>query len=433
MFRKIAILFVVFLLLLGGEFVYAKDVYTLNRAVKEAISNSYIVKEAIQNQRAAIEKYKSSKANMLPKMSFAYNYTRLKDYPYSLAGPMRMKVGNRNNVDWNVMITQPIFTGFALTTQKEMAKLGINVRRIQRRQAILDIAENVKKAYFNILLAKKYLKVANEEVKNLKAHESDAEKFYKSGIIAYNDLLKSKVALANAVQNRVNMKNNLKLAISSFNIALRKNINADTDVVDVLSFKKRTFSLDNLINTAIRKRPAIRELNIKLRQSYLGVKLAKSSYYPDVSTFAEYEQTGKDVLADDNDFSNNHNLMFGVRVQWKLFEFGKRHFDVEEQYHKTFALQNKIDSIKDSVKLEVERALLDLNSSKQNIQTAKQALKQAEENYRITSLRYEQQLTTSTEVLDADSYLTQAQTNYYNALYGYNIALAKLKRAIGER
>ncbi len=433
MLRKMILIIALSVFILSTQTVFAKNVYTLREAVNEATSNSYIIKEAIQNEQAAWEKYKSAKANMLPKLSFSYNYTRLKDYPYIISQGIKIKAGHRNNINWNITITQPIFTGFALTTQKEMAKLGFDMSKIQKRQAILDVAENIKIAYFNILLAKKYLKVAKEEVKNLKAHENNSNNFYKTGIIPYNDLLKSKVALSNAIQNEVKAKNNLKLAISSFNLALRRKIDAPTKVKYVLTLRPYNTSLNELIQIAMRKRPVIRVLYKQLRQSYLGVKLAKSAYYPQISIFAQYQQTGKDMLANKNDSSNNHSASVGIQVNWNVFEFGKRYHDVEYQYHKMFALREKINSIKNNIKLDVESAFLDLNSSKQNVKTAKIALKQAKENYKITVERYKQQLATSTDVLDASSYLTQAETNYYSALYGYNIAMAKLKRAVGEK
>ncbi|MDY7037322.1 MAG: TolC family protein, partial [Thermodesulfobacteriota bacterium] len=64
--------------------------------------------------------------------------------------------------------------------------------------------------------------------------------------------------------------------------------------------------------------------------------------------------------------------------------------------------------------------------------TTIKAVEQAEENLRVSQERYKAQVTTSTEVLDAQTLLTQARTNYYNALYDHNLAKAKLLRAKGE-
>jgi len=81
----------------------------------------------------------------------------------------------------------------------------------------------------------------------------------------------------------------------------------------------------------------------------------------------------------------------------------------------------------------VKSAFVNLKVAEKNIQTAKESLTHAKENLRITNLQYQQQITTSTEVLDARTFLTQAETNYYSALYGYMMSMAELERAIGRK
>ena len=63
---------------------------------------------------------------------------------------------------------------------------------------------------------------------------------------------------------------------------------------------------------------------------------------------------------------------------------------------------------------------------------AQTAIEQAEENFRLNRELYDEQMATTTDVLDAQTLLTQAQNNYYNALNDYHIAKAKLERAIGK-
>ena len=73
-----------------------------------------------------------------------------------------------------------------------------------------------------------------------------------------------------------------------------------------------------------------------------------------------------------------------------------------------------------------------MREAEKSIATAKAAITQAEENYRITQDRFKEQLTTNTEVLDARVLLTRAQDNYYSALRTFNVAQAKLQRAMGR-
>jgi len=89
-------------------------------------------------------------------------------------------------------------------------------------------------------------------------------------------------------------------------------------------------------------------------------------------------------------------------------------------------------SLEDSIRLEVKTALLDLETAEKNIPTTKKVITQGEENLRVNNDRYKAQVTTITEVLDAQTLLTQARVNYYKALYSHNLARARLRRAIGS-
>jgi outer membrane protein TolC len=89
--------------------------------------------------------------------------------------------------------------------------------------------------------------------------------------------------------------------------------------------------------------------------------------------------------------------------------------------------------MENQIRLQVKSAVLDLDVARKNIRTAETALAQARENYRITDLQYRQQVVNSSEVLDARVYLTEAEKNYHEAaVYGYQNALARLERAVGQ-
>jgi outer membrane protein TolC len=87
----------------------------------------------------------------------------------------------------------------------------------------------------------------------------------------------------------------------------------------------------------------------------------------------------------------------------------------------------------DGLNLNIKQAMLDLEAADKNIAPTQKAVEQAEENLRVSEERYKAQVTTSTEVLDAQTLLTQSRMNYYNALYNHILAKAKLQRAIGEQ
>jgi outer membrane protein TolC len=407
--------------------------FSLKEAIEMAVSNNSLVKEAIEKQRAALQEKKAANREFLPKASASYSYTKLKDNPYAVFGPSKIVVGPEDNYYWNVSLTQPLFTGFALLTKQKMAGLGIEIKDLEKKQALLDVIKFTKVAYFNILLTKKFLMVANEAVGQLESHSEDAEKFYKQGMIPYNDLLKTEVALANALQNRVKAESNVEMAISSFNILIGIDMNTKTDIEDVLGIEPSIYDLNTLLDEAKRDRPELKMLYLTLEQSDKLIRLAKSAYYPQVALVASYEQSGDDPEATNNDYANAHNTSITLQAKWTFFEWGKKRAEVKKFYYNKLSMMEKVKGVEDSIMLEVKNAFLNIEVAQKNIQTARGSLIQAKENYRITNLQYQQQMTTSTEVLDARTFLTQAETNYYSALYGYMVSLAELDRAVGKK
>lgn len=101
-------------------------------------------------------------------------------------------------------------------------------------------------------------------------------------MIPYNDLLKSKVALANAVQNRVKAETNIEMAVSSLNTLLRIGVNKETEVEDILNIVPSPYNLENLIDKALSCRPELDALRIAVENADNAVRLARSSYYPEV-------------------------------------------------------------------------------------------------------------------------------------------------------
>jgi outer membrane protein len=90
------------------------------------------------------------------------------------------------------------------------------------------------------------------------------------------------------------------------------------------------------------------------------------------------------------------------------------------------------DKLLDGIRLEVKAAYLDLQSSAQKIEVAKTAVEQAEENLRLQRLRYREGVGTATEVLDAVTLLTTAESNSWKSLYGFRRAEAVLLNAAGR-
>lgn len=188
-----------------------------------------------------------------------------------------------------------------------------------------------------------------------------------------------------------------------------------------------------LSQQALKDRPIMQLLHVSLKQMGLSLKIAKSGVYPTVSMVGRYGRNGDDFSVTNNDYAHNATSSIAVQAEWKFFQGGKTRAETNRVRRKIRALKAGIEGYRNRVSEEMRNALLDCQVAGTNIDTAARALDQAKENWRITDLQYKQQVATSTDVLDARAFLTQADTNYFKALYGYLDAKAGLERAIGGR
>jgi len=104
---------------------------------------------------------------------------------------------------------------------------------------------------------------------------------------------------------------------------------------------------------------------------------------------------------------------------------------VREKETRLVQAKDAVVQVEDGISLEVKDAYLRLTEARDKIDVAKLAIEQAEENFRINQERFKEQVATATDVLDAQTLLTRAKSNYFNALSDYNIAWARLDRAMG--
>ncbi|MDX2480976.1 MAG: TolC family protein [Desulfuromusa sp.] len=408
-------------------------VLNLSEAVRITVENNAVVKAATENLKGAVYASGSAKADRLPKISANYAYTYLADAPYLQVNgmPPAVQIAHADQYHWDLTMIQPLFSGFALSTRHEIAKLGVKTKEKEKKQAILDVTKGVKSAYYNVLLTQKLLSVANETIESLRSHERDNQRFYDRGVIRLNDLLRSRVALSNAIQNRERAQAAVQMSLSDLNRWLAFDINRNTRIEDIETITPKVYHLDELIQTGMQNRPLLQVLQLSLETLENVTQLEKSGYYPQVALIGGYGQDGDNPQASNNNYSNEHNAWVAVQAKWTFFDSFKTKSKVSKAKADKGAFLQTIRSAEDGIRLEIKKAFLDLEVAEKNIETAKASLTQAEENLRITQLGYRQQAATSTEVLDARTDLTRAQTYYYVALYGYLEGVAALERATG--
>jgi outer membrane protein len=414
------------------------EIFTLEESINQAFRESPQLRAAQEAIQGAEFKQKQAKTGFFPKLGtqYSYNYqsqaqTITIQPQSSLIPEFTLATSTQNNYSFYVTLEQPIFTGLALTRTYELAGLGLDISRIKLEEERLSLASKVKDAFFNILGAQKRQMVAEQTVLQITDHVRVARDFYKVGLIPLNDLLKSEVQLADARQSLVRAGNIVLLAQSNFNSLLRIPLDRETKVEDILTYRVYSRDQEQCQAEALQKRPEIREIETQIDVAEKNVLLAKSEYSPQVSLQSRYIKLGDNPNVSGSPFVQSDNWDVTAVIKWNFWEWGRTHYLVQERIKQKEQVKESLIQIKDLIRLEVKEAYLTLRETEKNIAVAEKSIEQAEENFRINKIRYQEQVATSLEVLDAQTLLAQAKNNYYQALYAYNLAHSRLLKAMG--
>ncbi len=439
---RIIILFLaVFTFVLYSHPIYAEEPLTLEASIDIALKNSIVINIAKEGSKIATAQKKEAFTGFLPQFSTSYSYTRLNTAPYmkfvDVPPPLNMLngseliAGTQNNYNWAIEAKQPLFAGGGILANYQASIIGEDAAHLEETAKYQDVVQEVKIAYFNILRAQRIQDAARQSVEMLSAHRDVAQDYFNVGMIPKNDLLHAEVELANGKQALVRAKNAVELAKSSLNTVLKRKIFTPVEVVDILAYHPLNQSFEECLNVARQARPELKISSLHAEQAGKLVQVAQSDYFPTLSLVGNYSRFGDNPSVSGSDYQNQESWYVMGVASWNFWEWGKTKFKVDASKAKENQALEATKELNDQITLEIKNAYLILQETESQIIVWQKVIEQAEENFRISEERYKERVATSTEVLDAQTLLTKAKSEYANALGDYNVNYAKLQRAMG--
>ena len=333
---------------------------------------------------------------------------------------------------WQTSVTQPLFTGGRNTAGYLLAQLGVAAADIRRVQAREDLLLEVKRAYFGILASEKALEVAKASVVNLKSHLNVARNFFDVGMVPKNQVLEADVELARAVQQENTLARDVMVNKARLNLLLRRAVDAPVAVVDNLKHNPFPLILEDCLRLGLADRPEMKLGRNQVEASAKGVDLARSGLYPTVGLTLANTSTGNTPRAHGGWSSDDAGWSVAALASFNFWEWGRTKAEIEKSKVELNRSVDALSGLEDETKLDVTSSYQRLISDGLNIGVSAKAVVSAAEDLRMVNERYLEQVATNTEVLDAQTRHSQAQYDYYTALYNYNLAWAALERSLGR-
>jgi outer membrane protein TolC len=408
---------------------------SLKDAVELALKANLGIKRSQQEINAADAVRHSSMTKFFPTLGSSYNYVHRNQERTSpsLVTGKDIVTSPLDQYTFTTTLTQPVFTGFALINEYTLSELGLDRAEVSAKLTRQDVILDAQNAFFSVLKNQKLVEVAQQTVTSIASQKEVSENFYKVGLSPLNDLLQSQVQLANAQQQLTTAQNNLEIARTRFNTVLRRPVNAPVLLADEVGYTIFEERLDDCLDHASKNRLEIQVAELDIGIAEKQVKLSEKDYFPSINLTGTYARTGDDWEAHGGEgISDSAGWNVQATATWEFWQWGRTGYGRKEKLARLAQSKYKKSEITDTINLEVKSAYLRIKESEQNIVTIEKAVEQARENLRITEEQYKEQVATQTDVLVAQTLLTQTETNYYNALYDFKIAKAFLMRAIGK-
>lgn len=395
----------------------------LKGAVSTAIQNNRnirLAELALQQAEAAV---REAAAKKNPSLSYDWARSQVKS---ESKGSMKLD-GANHAYSQGLTVSWPIWTGGSVEGAIDAARYAEDVAHVDVYQTEAVTKLSAAKAYYQYLEAINLSDIANESVANLNGHLTNVKQQYDAGIVAKLDVLSSNVSLANAKQTSIAANNSRDVAEANLNNIMRLPMNTKLNPTDK-NFPEPTFdiTLDQAIAMGQKYRWELVKADYNVRIAKEQVRIAKAGYMPTVAVGGGYSWNTAGISG----FEKDDWSVRGT-VSWNLWDGGATDANIKKASLGLKSAEETLLQARETVELEIRQDYLNVLSAKEQIRAAEAAVEQAEEAYKIATVRYRSGVGINLDVLDAQLALNQARTNHITALYNYNIGLATLENAMG--
>ena len=333
-------------------------------------------------------------------------------------------IGNQHSNSLTASL--PIFTGGKLSGTIKQAKANYQYNEVGVQRTYNEMRSTVTNGYFTMLQADNMQKLSAESVTRLENHLKNVQAQYDVGVVAKVDVLRSQVELANAKQTLIQAENSYQVAEANMNKIVGLPMDTNLKLDNLLVYNAYDKNMDDCLAYAAEHRPELMQAKYNVDAAKGALMVARSGHMPQIAAQASQNWKSNSWPGDDND-----NWAVGVSVEMNVFDTGVTLSKIHGAEADLKKAQETYRDTVDSVNLDVRSNYLGLREAEKRISTTKLAVEQADEDYRIAQLRYMSGVGTNTDVLDAQVALTQAKTNYTQALYDYNTSKTALETSIG--
>lgn len=408
---------------------------SLADAVDIAMQQNAAVLRARKDLEANAGIVMQTRAIALPKVGFTGEYAHT-DQQDNLTGQnFTVDFSTENRWNTSIRLVQSIYEGGRIRASLRTANLSKEQAILAYQTVVADTVTEVRVTYYNTLLAAELIGVREASVKLLTKELEDTTRRFEAGTVPRFNVLRAEVELANARPPLIRARNAYRIAKNNLGDLLGYNVprhvweDIPLQLTDKLTAEPYDISLPVAIGKALELRPELGVLQKAERIRQENIIQVRAGYLPSFQAYGGYgvrkSQFSKDMDAE------IHGYEVGVQLNWNIWDGNLTRGKVIEAKALHEKAQVELDDTGRRIELEVRTSYSSFVEAREVLESQKKVVEQAEEALRLANSRYDAGTGTQLDVLSAQTALTEARSTTVEALRGYEVARARLERAIG--
>lgn len=420
----------------------APERLTLEKAVTEALNHN----RQIHNARLEVEKsddqIAAARRHFLPtfdvKLSESYLLTP-SDYVFRQGvfgtfpgiGPIPAEeVKISTSRPWSTFLSatvaQPLSQLYRLRLNVSALEVTKDIVREKLRAQRQTVIGEVKRIYWGILQAQSSLEALGQQTAALRELERVVREQVNLQAALEADLIDLRARLAKGDYEALTLTNTITLNRQQLNALMGRDLSLDFTLEPVAQMTLPVINPQEAQALACERRPELKEVKLKRRQTEYEIQSKKAEYIPDVNLIFNY------ISPFDSELLPKNLATIGLQVSWDFFDWGRKQRELAERHRTLSQVKNEIQEVEAQILMDVRNRLHKLKEAEALTQAARLFKEASQEKLRNTMNRFRIQAAILPEVLQAQASLADANQQYQNAMAALWLSQAEFEKAIGE-
>ncbi len=407
---------------------------SIEKALEIAMDRNLSVKVADEEIRRVDWLLKENWYTLLPSVSASGQYTNnvLKPVFFSDFFPGgKMEIGSTNSYALTGTMQVPIFS-LALLKNIQMTEIEMKSVLESARSTKIDLVAQVKNSFYGILMLEQSLIVLNESYRNAKESADNIKRMYENGLASEYDMIRTDVAVRNITPTITQAENGLELAKMQFRVLLSLDINTPFVIEgEVESFEKEIMAFNGSASFSLENNTNLKSLAIQEERLNKSIELIRSQRLPSLAGFANYQLQ---MQSQEFTFNKQWSNSFSVGLALQIPIFNKMSAVLKEKQSRVVLnqLNYQRELLENNLSLALRNSLNEMNRAKIQLESDKEAVKQAMKGFEISKVRYNTGAGTVLEINDSEVALTRARLNLNQTIYNYIKARNEYEKVLGN-